>query len=570
MRAARAILVALVLVLGLGMIATRVIPARGADAARWRDFGAIPASAEGRVKPLDTVARSALMVMGGRQSTEQGGAPLSGVEWLARIVASPKTTSDARVFRIDHPGLRQELGLPTNERRRFAYGELEPKLMLLADQAQRAKRVAPRDRDPYQRQAFELYDRVSLLAGLARLETPYALPPMEPGGEWRPLAGAGTTRAPAVESWREIIVALREQDMDRFDRAVDAHLTLVAQLHPGEARRARLEVAFNRLEPFYVAAALYLLAVLLSCARLAARGLGGAGAAGVLAAGTTAAILLALALHTLGIVARIYLQGRPPVTNLYSSAVFIGWAAVIIGLFVERGFPLGLGSLAAGAMGFATQVIAHNLTGAGDTMQMMQAVLDTNFWLATHVVVVTIGYSATFFAGLLAIAYILLGVSTRLMSGSVGQAIPRATYGVVCFATLASFLGTVLGGIWADQSWGRFWGWDPKENGAALIVLMNLIILHARWAGMIRERGIAVLAVAGNIVTSWSWFGTNMLGVGLHAYGFMDSAAFWLIVFVLSQLAIMGVGLLPPRLWRSRRTLDPAKPETVVVPSSSL
>ena len=84
-------------------------------------------------------------------------------------------------------------------------------------------------------------------------------------------------------------------------------------------------------------------------------------------------------------------------------------------------------------------------------------------------------------------------------------------YGVVCFATLLSFVGTVLGGIWADQSWGRFWGWDPKENGALLIVIWNALILHARWGGLVKQRGMAVLAVVGNMVTGWSWFGTNQL-----------------------------------------------------------
>src|SRR5437763_1739057 len=86
------------------------------------------------------------------------------------------------------------------------------------------------------------------------------------------------------------------------------------------------------------------------------------------------------------------------------------------------------------------------------------------------------------------------------------------------------FVGTVLGGIWADQSWGRFWGWDPKENGAVLIVLWCAIILHARWGGFIRQRGLMVMAIFGNVVTSFSWFGVNMLGVGLHSYGFMQKA----------------------------------------------
>ncbi|MBL4697701.1 MAG: cytochrome c biogenesis protein CcsA, partial [Phycisphaerales bacterium] len=199
-----------------------------------------------------------------------------------------------------------------------------------------------------------------------------------------------------------------------------------------------------------------------------------------------------------------------------------------------------------------TLIVAHNLGNSGDTMEMMQAVLDSNFWLATHVVVVTIGYSATFFAGFLAIAYVLLGVLTPTLDSERGKSMIKMIYGVICFATITSFVGTVLGGIWADQSWGRFWGWDAKENGAALIVLWNLLILHARWGGMIKARGIVVLAIFGNIITAWSWFGTNMLGVGLHSYGFISSAVFWISMFVISQLAMMSIGLLPMKIWRSK------------------
>ena len=125
------------------------------------------------------------------------------------------------------------------------------------------------------------------------------------------------------------------------------------------------------------------------------------------------------------------------------------------------------------------------------------------------------------------------------------------TYGALCFAIFFSFVGTVLGGLWADDSWGRFWGWDPKENGALLIVIWNATILHARWGGMIRERGLAVCAIGGNIVTSWSWFGVNMLGIGLHSYGFTEAAFKWLVLFVVSQLGFIALGLLPTRMWKS-------------------
>ena len=133
-------------------------------------------------------------------------------------------------------------------------------------------------------------------------------------------------------------------------------------------------------------------------------------------------------------------------------------------------------------------------------------------------------------------------------------------YGVTCFAVLFSFVGTILGGIWADQSWGRFWGWDPKENGAAMVVLWNAVILHARWGGLVRERGLACLAIFGNCIIAWSWFGTNMLGVGLHSYGFMESAVFWLITFIGSQLLLIGIGMIPTRLWRSATVQSQSRP----------
>ncbi len=125
----------------------------------------------------------------------------------------------------------------------------------------------------------------------------------------------------------------------------------------------------------------------------------------------------------------------------------------------------------------------------------------------------------------------------------------RMIYGTVCFAMFFSFFGTVLGGLWADDSWGRFWGWDPKENGALIIVIWNALVLHARWGGMIKDRGLAVLAMVGNIVTAWSWFGVNELGAGLHSYGFTEGVAKALAIAILVQIGLVGLGLLPKDRW---------------------
>jgi cytochrome c-type biogenesis protein CcsB len=411
------------------------------------------------------------------------------------------------------------------------------------------------------------------------------------GGQWQNLGASlrdavrsGQIPPPAMRL-AEIAAAYRQAKPDQFNRAVAEYRAWLQPRFAKEVRKGNAEFYFNDVKPFLHATIIYIFALVLAGAALLTIGT----APDVSESFRRSAfylVLLAGLVHTFGLVFRMVLEGRPPVTNLYSSAIFIGWGTMVLGLIIERIYRVGIGSLVASFAGFVTLLIAHNLAlGSGDTMEMLRAVLDTNFWLATHVVVITLGYASTFFAGLLAILYILLGVFTPLLSQRIGghqpiaassarapgeidlgKALSKMVYGIVCFATLFSFLGTVLGGIWADQSWGRFWGWDPKENGALLIVLWNAIILHARWGGLARDRGIMNLAVFGNIVTSFSWFGVNMLGIGLHSYGFMDAAFKWLMIFMGSQVAIIALGLLPLHLWRSFR--KPLVPPSLPSPAA--
>jgi ABC-type transport system involved in cytochrome c biogenesis permease subunit len=265
-----------------------------------------------------------------------------------------------------------------------------------------------------------------------------------------------------------------------------------------------------------------------------------------------ATILLAFTAHTVFLVLRIYISGRPPVTNLYSSAVFIGWGGILFGLALESLFRMGIGNAVAAFCGFASAFIANGLESSGtDTMAVLVAVLDTQFWLATHVVLVTLGYTATLVSGFIGTLFILMGLCSRSLDKTARRNMYRMMYGTTCFAIFFSFIGTVLGGLWADDSWGRFWGWDPKENGALIIVLWNTLVLHARFGGMVKERGFAVLAVMGNVCTAWSWFGVNELGIGLHSYGFTEGALMKLMCYVGVQILIIGLGLIPLRAWSS-------------------
>lgn len=414
---------------------------------------------------------------------------------------------------------------------------------------------------------------------------PLVVPPRNPeaarddwGNVWAGLMDSVRDRAifPPLKHLATIASAYAQNNPTEFNRAVGEYKNWLAQKFPAELKKGRQEFFYNDTKAFLHAMIIYIFAFVLAGVSLLAFSLW-PNVSESLRRSAFYLIMLAGVVHTFGLGFRMYLENRPPVTNLYSSAIFIGWGAMILGLVLERIYRVGIGNIVASLAGFVTLLIAHNLALGGDTMEMMRAVLDTNFWLATHVVVVTLGYASTFVAGLLAIIYILLGVSTRLLSEKltpsgasqtgkteIGSALAKMVYGIVCFATLFSFVGTVLGGIWADQSWGRFWGWDPKENGALIIVLWNATILHARWGGLIRQRGLMNMAVFGNIVTSFSWFGVNMLGIGLHSYGFMDAAFKWLVGFIASQVLIILLGLLPLQYWGSFRAQKisppPAKP----------
>jgi ABC-type transport system involved in cytochrome c biogenesis permease subunit len=579
------------------------------------EFARLPAVERGRVKPMDTVARTSLMIISGKQTfRDENEKRQPAIKWLLDVLTTPLEEGGPamkhKVFLIENDQVLNllTLPLPTGHRKevygfRYSLEEIRPKLDELDKQANRARDVEESRRDLFDRKLIELAEHLQLYIQLARKDTPYVIPPASAGGEWKTYrevlkeaqqVAVERLRADALEkgvdlskidfsqlskehqeqlkrklqaeidraraevdptalSYAEVLNAYEDGKADPFNQAAAAaYRQDKAEIPAAELRTVNFEVFFNNIAPFYQCTVLYVLVFLLVCLSWVgwAKPLGGA--AFWLA-------VLTWVVHTLALGARMYIGGRPPVTNLYSSAVFIGWGCVGIGLIIEVIFPLGIGSLLAAVLGFLSVLIAHNLA-TGDTLEMMQAVLDTNFWLATHVTCVTFGYAATFVAGFLGIGFILLGVFTPVLDKKLFKILGQITYAVVCFATLLSFTGTVLGGIWADQSWGRFWGWDPKENGALIIVLWNALILHARWGGMVQQRGMAVLAVAGNIVTAWSWFGVNMLGVGLHAYGFISGAPFWLLTFILSQLALIGIGMLPLRWWLSFAAQQQAPP----------
>ncbi len=305
----------------------------------------------------------------------------------------------------------------------------------------------------------------------------------------------------------------------------------------GEYDKVELEVFYYKQDPFYRSLYVYLLGFILVALTWLLPHVRRLRLASIIVVGG------ALLYHTYGLVLRCILRSRPPVSNLYETIIFITAIVVAVALVLEYINRRGIGLGAAPALGVIGLFVAHKfeLTKKEDTIAPLIAVLDTNFWLATHVTAITIGYAGGLLAGALGHIYVI-GRAFKKGSEKFYSSLGRMVYGTICFSLIFSVVGTILGGVWANESWGRFWGWDPKENGALLIVLYQLVLIHARLGGYIKSFGISMVAILGNIVIGFSWWGVNALGVGLHSYGFTSSISRALAIFYAVEVLVFSIG----------------------------
>jgi ABC-type transport system involved in cytochrome c biogenesis permease subunit len=574
-------------------------------AAPWSDetldrFARLPVQEGGRVKPFSTVASFALLRINHQRSYRgPDGARHTPVEWALEALFRPDDAHREHVFLIENAEVLDALDLDHSGRKRrdrYSYEELVPARDKLISLGHTYSEIDAKKRNPVQGQVVLLtqnfleYEALLHFLDFARAGAASELRRWkDEGGTGNPPAivqtfGAGFALAllpPLGESdaWMtpkdaaavvlkggeltdvhwEMLFLLEDLCAQRDERAAfdrSAAALFARGRGTAEARgvfgKVGLEVAFYRLDPFTRSLALYVLAFLvvavtwlrphrwLSRAALALTG-------------------CALGLHTTGIVVRCVLRDRPPVSTLYETLLFIGAVIVLSALAMEVINRRRVGLAAGPILGAVVLFLAARFEEINreDTMPQLVAVLDTNFWLATHVTCITIGYAAGLLAG--AIAHIhVLGRLFGLKRGDDAfyRSIARMVYGVTCFALIFSVVGTILGGVWANESWGRFWGWDPKENGALLIVLGQLALLHGRMGGYLRDHGVCMAAIFGGGIVAFSWWGVNLLGVGLHSYGFTQGVWTGLLLFYgIESLVLLagGVGWL-----RSRGPAAPA------------
>lgn len=244
----------------------------------------------------------------------------------------------------------------------------------------------------------------------------------------------------------------------------------------------------------------------------------------------------------IGITVRVLISGRAPITNMYETVLFSGFAAATLGLiiyFIRKEKIYITGGLAYNFLTLMMINFAHGMLSP--SISPLVPVLRDNFWLSTHVTCIIVSYSA------LALSWILSNIvmvkkrfgklTKKEFNHQVDLIYTCLKYGVVLLGA-----GIILGGVWADYSWGRFWGWDPKETWSFIALLIYMAILHGKYTSWITTERFVPMVATAFLSIMFAWFGVNyILAAGLHSYGFSEGGAVFLISFFLAQFAIIGV-----------------------------
>ena len=326
----------------------------------------------------------------------------------------------------------------------------------------------------------------------------------------------------------EYLEHYKNNDIDNMRLSASSYLQIISNIDEVNINNIKRETRYNQSDSFYYSIVTYIMAFLVL-------GISWIVNSKYLLKLAFFLIIIGFGYHGYGLLNRMIIMQRPPVTTLYESILFVGFVGVLFSIIFERFRKDGIGILLASVVGASLHFVGFGYENDGETLGVLVAVLNSNFWLATHVTTISIGYGATAVASIMGHVYYLV----RLANTSSRAYLRDLTKNMLILNLIALFFmlfGTILGGIWADQSWGRFWGWDPKENAALLIVMWQILIIHLRITGLIKPLEFAFGMIISNIFLAFGWFGVNLLGVGLHSYGFTDSIATNLALFILFEL----------------------------------
>jgi cytochrome c-type biogenesis protein CcsB len=563
-----------VVVSGLCLAQTDM-PAADSASLDFKQWGLLAIQDGGRRKPIDTFAREALIKTTGRSSyTDAHGKKWQANDFLLSMLLDTHDWKSEPMILVSLGQLTEKLGLDKTQRR-FSFTQLTslPELNVLAEQAH-ALRKAEKPLDRLQSEVMSVSERLALFAhvmdGSAFLLVPapekttdaWLVPP-----EFGRYYDESKFAAPQTQL-QTLATAYAKGDGFQFSRAAnqlrDGLRELSPKIYPDESQ-LRLEYFYNHWDGFYRAAWSYGVALVLLAIAHTRRTPDAAVAASLREASGKGALLqkigvvlaiVGLLFHASGIAMRCLIAGRPPVTNMYESIIWVSFAVSFFGMIFFARYRTPVYLLAALPVSLVALLLVHQMPIAmPSSIDPLVPVLRDNFWLTIHVLTITLSYAA--FALAMGFGHILLYRYTRdPLSARADQPMHFWLYRVLQLGVILLAAGTILGGVWANYSWGRFWGWDPKETWALIALLCYILTLHGRLAGWWTQFGLVVASVVCFLAVLMAWYGVNfVLGKGLHSYGFGLGGETYVVSFVIADLLFVAFAI-----WRYRGAKSPRPP----------
>lgn len=490
-----------------------------------------PIQEGGRKKPYLVFAQESLLSLSGKTSLDLDGRRASATEVITTIWLNPAGWENKPLILVNHKDLKKALGLPVDQKL-FSFQQLStnPELLrLIAEGQNTLNQPGNNTLHGLPKEAAEIAKRLHTFEGLfTGASFRFIANPQSPNAAWFPALG----NTEAIAPLREAFLAGNVHSFLTQTRDIQKRWAEIAPAYQPPTWKIDLEATYQRTHPFRCAWISYAIAGLLLL--FASRSPAGYASAWFFAG-------LGFLLQVAGFTARILIAGRPPVTNMYESILWVAFGTILFALVFEaiyrnRFFLLGAIPVAVVSLILAdTQPLALNRS-----LIPLQPVLRDNFWLTTHVLTITLSYAA--FALALGLGHIVLGTIIRRRQPT--PALYNALYRALQVGVLLVATGTILGAVWANYSWGRFWDWDPKETWALITLLAYLFVLHGRIAGKWGGFGMAVGAVLCFQCVIMAWYGVNfVLGVGLHSYGFGTGGFGWAVAFVVAELAFVAYAI---------------------------
>jgi cytochrome c-type biogenesis protein CcsB len=448
----------------------------------------LPVQHDGRVMPLDTQARDAVRTVTGSRVWKGQDPVALVVSWTTE----PQNWLDAPIIRIDDK-IAMLAGKPrgtryASYRALLASDPLRQAVGAAVMRQQADQKPAPSDKD-----LVKVDERIGVLDMYFRGDAILAVPEADRVARWR---------APEHPFTAATLAQL------------EARVRPTAPSHYPPAAALEREVRYNAVNPTMIAWLLLLPAAI---------------AAGltqerdrwklswVARLGTLAGFLV----MTWGIWTRWQVAGRIPASNMYESMLFLAWG---VGLFAVASlfFKNRVILFNAAAMAALTMILLDRLP-MDSFIRPMPPVLSGTPWLAIHVPIIMVSYSVFAIATFLAHLVLGAGIFAPAKRG-LAEKWSTMLYWYIMVGSILLIAGILTGSIWAASSWGRYWGWDPKEVWSLVAFLAYMAILHARFDGMLSPIGVAISSIAAFWTILMTYLGVNfVLASGLHSYGFGSS-----------------------------------------------